>query len=209
MKRIVTAAALTVVLATPAAAAPPEWINLRDYWILGEIHNPETGERAVIRGDCSEQSPVRCHVGPTPGPYLLMMVRKQCGLKPPRGANPEHLKKWPEFIRVVTSASAPPGIVGFVASGAHGWAIRDQGYNFLAGLPPRAAPFVELRSAKGFSAGLSTRRGCEFSNKTDIRLTLWLVTPEELVQRDAAADTPAAKAVKAAKPALGGRGKRR
>ena len=207
-KRALLAAALVTLLALPAAAAAPApaeapfTINLRDYWILAEIVNPTTGDRAAFRVDCSDQSPLLCEGGPTPWPYLLMKLRVECGLKPPRGADLKHLKGWPKFVRAEIRTSFPPGIVGYVASGARGWAIKDQGHNFLAHLPPRAAPFAELRSEKGFSGRLSTVRSCEYFHKTDIRLIMWLVTPAELAARDAAAKAGKSAAGKA-RPALG------
>ncbi|MDE0384228.1 MAG: hypothetical protein OXI22_10110, partial [Defluviicoccus sp.] len=53
-------------------------------------------------------------------------------------------------------------------------------------LVPQPAPFSGPRRKAGFSTRLaSTRPDCSRFADSDIRLTMWLVTPEELAERDA------------------------
>ena len=204
-KRALLAAALATLLAVPVAAegvvsgarVPPcPTINLRDYWILAEIVNPTTGARTALRADCSDQSPVRCaarrgkigYAG-----YLRDTVQKSRVDKETAGRPGE---PWPEFIEAHINALFPPGIVGYTAGGAGGWATADE--DRLRTLFPKPAHFSELRSEKGFSTRISTVRDGEWVQVSDVRLTMWLVTPAELAARDAAkAGLPAGKAMPA------------
>ena len=190
MKRIVTAAVLAAALTTPAGAAGCPPINLRDYWILAEIVNPGTGERDVFRVDCSDQEPLLCWQDQKPNLTLWKAYRGRIEAQEagrPAGPWPAHIKLGVEPLMA--------GFVGYLTFAGGGFAVtgdvRDRAYKW--------APFSELRSPAGFSIPISTVRGGKRVDNSDVRLTLWLVTPEELAERDAAADTPAAKPAKPAK----------
>ena len=201
-KRVLCAAALAAVLAAPAGAqAPPaSGINLRDYWILAEIVNPTTGARAAFRVDCSDQSPLLCKGGRSPLVFLNVKLSQQCGHDFTVDQRP---LEWPEFINADVEPFFP-GIVGYLASGAGGFAA---GSGRLGSLLSRPAPFSELRRPGGFSIPISsTGPDCKRIEKSDVRLTMWLVTPEELAARDAGGELLGAaegKPAKAAKPAFG------
>ena len=187
MRRTVTAAVLAAALAAPAAAQAPGGgapINLRDYWILAEIRNPGTGEAAAFRVDCSDQSPILCKGGPDPAAALRLHLAQLCGSVFGKPSD-----EWPAFVRAEIGPFYP-GIVEYMASGVGGFAIA----NVAMGIPldtfmGQAAAFAELRRPEGFSAPIATTRpDCSHVAVSDIRLTMWLVTPEELAAREAAAE---------------------
>ena len=189
MKPALFAALLAMV---PAGAGGAEPINLRDYWILAEIVNPTAGERADFRVDCRDQDALLCKGGESSvlalGSAVTARRRAQTGGPPDKGA-------WPEFIRLEILPFFP-GIVGYVASGAGGFAVSND--RWLDNPASKGAAFAEVRSAKGFSAPISTVRGGKWLQRTDVHLTMWLVTPTELAIRDAAEK---AKKTPAGKPA--------
>ena len=187
MRPVLLAAAIAIGAVGPVFAQAPQGcppINLREFQILAEIHNPQTGARVAIRADCSDQDPLLCTGGPSPADviHLDRTVASHAFYQSGRVAK---AKPWPELVlaRIVPVSIYPAGIVGIVAFGAGGYAVASDHV-----LLPRAAAFSELRSEKGFSARMRTVKGGRRDEPSDIRLTVWLLTPEELAARDAAAE---------------------
>ena len=157
-------------------------INLREYWILAEIHNPKTEERVALRVDCTDQSPILCKGGPDSTGTLVAKLEQLCG-----STFGEPIEGWPTFVRAEIGPFYP-GIVEYMASGAGGFALANIAKRIpLDTLLSEPAPFSELRRKEGFSTRIaSTRPDCRRFAGSDIRLTMWLVTPDELAERDAA-----------------------
>ena len=181
VRRLVLAAAAGLA-ASPASARP---IDMRDYWILAEIVNPTTGERATFRVDCTRGASLHCFGGKDhprrAHDKLSFRLDDQRRGKDDSGTE----------LNTVWVVTRPPeeGVVGFVIAGAGGFLINDRRLNSLSAPWPNpyGARMDDLRSAKGVGAPMSAIRNGEWITRSDITFRMWLVTPEELAERDAKA----------------------
>lgn len=184
MKRTVPAFLLVATLASPTAALTPGCppINLREYWILADIVNPNTGERVSFRVDCTDGEPFRCREyrdrpeskSKNTARDLFATKNERSEPRKRRGFHEE------EFILAEVDPILP-GIVSYAAAGAGGYS--HHGRNVFGQWKTKSAPLSELRQPRGFSIRISTVRDGERVEYSDIRLTMWLVTPAELEMR--------------------------
>ena len=183
--KILKPALFAAVLATvPAGAAGAEPINLRDYWILAEIVNPTTGETASFRVDCTRGATQSCSAGDHSPRMTHLHLSNRIDVQ--RSGRDD--AKWRlRTIWMTVLSRDEEGVVGVVAAAAGGFALADR--RFQPRRRPWPTPLIfrmdDLRSAGGLSARLATVRGGKLIEKSDIRLTMWLVTPAELAMRDA------------------------
>ena len=189
--RLALPALLALAIAAPAAAqaqAPP--IDLRDYWLVADIHNTVTGERHAWRIDCSTQGPGRCSEG------LAWM----------RGAVSERhnavlvdAKTGQEKLLVYIAVEVPlnPHVLGLVVIGARGWLGRlSTGGRSVT--YPVGVLLKDVRSPEGLRSGMATKRNKKTVAAADagIDFRLWLMTPAELeAAAAAAADTATQRAL--------------
>lgn len=187
MKRTLPAVLLMAALASPTAALTPGCppINLRDYWILADIVNPETGDRVSFRVDCTGGEPFHCreYRDPSNSKYrntarsLFATKNERSETRKPGGDREE------EFIFAQVDPILP-GIVSYAAAGAGGFS--HHGRNVFGQWKTKSAPLSELREPRGFSIRMSAVRDGKRVKYSDIRLTMWLVTRAELAVRDGA-----------------------
>ena len=176
---------LAVLLLMPAAAAAePATVNLRNYWLLGEVVDSATGRTASFRIDCTAGEPLLCRGGKDDSSALMAWIGKTRRLQKEGGAD---TRAPPALLEVM--ATPVPGYVGLIAAGAGGWK-RDPVDTTAGGLLPAVArpapaPLEELRAPGGYTTAMDTFRGGKEVASAHHRLTVWLRTPGELAGRDA------------------------
>ena len=188
--RLALPALLALAITAPAAAqAPP--IDLRDYWLVADIHNTVTGERHAWRIDCSTQSPDRCREGlgwmrgAVSARHNAVLVDAKTGQE--------------ELLLYISVEWLPsnPHLLGLVAIGARGWLGRLSTGGRLVTYPVGML-LKDVRSPEGLRNGMATRRNKKTVAPADsgIDFRLWLMTPAELeAAAAAAADTATQRAL--------------